>query len=68
MESSKEIIGKLIKYNRQLKNITPQQLATMLGVDRQYIWRMENGKINITLNYLDKIILNLNCKHDDFLR
>ncbi|MEI6022101.1 MAG: helix-turn-helix transcriptional regulator [Bacteroidota bacterium] len=35
-------------------------MADKLGVDRQYIWRIENGKINFTLDYLDKILNELN--------
>lgn len=66
-ETSKEIIGKLIAMNRKKKNITPQQLADSLGVDRQYVWRLENGKINLTMNYLDRVIIELGCVHDDFI-
>jgi transcriptional regulator with XRE-family HTH domain len=67
MESSKVIIGKMIAYNRNKKKITQQQFADLLGVDRQYVWRIENGKVNLTLNYLDKLILHLNCTHGDFI-
>lgn len=66
-ETSKEIIGKMIAVNRKKKNITPQQLADSLGVDRQYVWRLENGKINLTMNYLDKVIVELGCNHTDFI-
>lgn len=44
-----------------------QELAEVLNVDRQYVWRLENGKINLTLDYLDKIIKALNVKHEEFL-
>lgn len=60
MKSTKEIIGKMIKEVRTEKKITLQQLADRLDVDRQYIWRLENGKINFTLDYLDKILDELN--------
>jgi len=66
MKTSKEIIGILIKKRREEKNITQNQLAGLLFVDRQYIWRLENGKINITMNYLDKVIIVLNYTHADF--
>jgi len=65
-QTSKKIIGKMIKARREEKNITQSQLAGLLHIDRQYVWRIENGKINLTLNYLDKIILALKCTHDDF--
>ncbi len=66
--TSKEIIGLIIEKNRKDKNITQQELADLLQVDRQYVWRLENGKVNLTMNYLDKIIKELNCSHIDFLR
>jgi len=37
-----------------------------MDVDRQYIWKVENGKINMSLNYLDKFIEKLESKHEDF--
>jgi transcriptional regulator with XRE-family HTH domain len=67
METSREIIGLMIKSKREEKAISQQALGDLLDVDRQYIWRLENGKINLTLNYLDMVIEKLNCKQDDFL-
>ena len=66
MTTSKEIIGKIIKRQREKNNLSLQELANMLGVDRQYVWRLENGKINMTLDYLDKIIDKLKSKKEDF--
>lgn len=57
----------MIVVQRKKNNMTQQQLALLLDVDRQYIWRLENGKINITANYLDKVIEKINCNHTDFL-
>ncbi len=56
MNNSKIVIGKMIKDLRKEKNLSQQELADLLDVDRQYIWRIENGKINLTLDYFDKII------------
>jgi transcriptional regulator with XRE-family HTH domain len=67
MDTSKEIIGKMIKTKREEKAISQQALGDFLNVDRQYIWRLENGKINLTMNYLDQVIEKLNCKQGDFL-
>jgi len=68
MRTSKEIIGMMIKLRRKEKMITQQQLATLLDVDRQYVWRLENGKINLTMDYLDKLIKELDCNHADFFK
>ena len=52
----------------RLKNkLTQQELADRLGVDRQYIWRIENGKINLTLDYLDKITETLNKENAPYI-
>ena len=64
--TSRAIIGGLIKYRRKEKRMTQQGLADLLLVDRQYIWRIENGKVNLTLDYLDTVIAKLNCQHVDF--
>jgi len=67
MMTSKEIIGAMIKDKRLKKIITQQQFADLLNVDRQYIWKLENGKVNLTMDYLDKIVMELGCLHSDFL-
>jgi len=50
--TAKEIIGKRIKILRKQHNLTLQELADKIGADRQYIWNIENGEINLTLDYL----------------
>jgi len=67
MRSSKEIIGSMIKSRRKEKDFTQKQLADLLEVDRQYVWRLENGKVNFTMDYLDKVIFKLNCEKKDFI-
>ena len=66
--NSKILIGLLIKKQRLIKQLTQQELADLMIVDRQYIWKIENGRINLTLDYLDKIILKLNCTYKDFFK
>ena len=66
MKKSKSIIGRTIKYRRKKLGLTLQELANLLEVDRQYVWKLENGKINMSLDYLDKVIDKLGCKHEDF--
>jgi len=67
MKSSKEIIGSMIKSRRKERDFTQKQLADLLEVDRQYVWRLENGKVNFTMDYLDKVIFKLNCDQKDFI-
>jgi len=67
MKSSKQIIGSMIKSRRKERDFTQKQLADLLEVDRQYVWRLENGKVNFTMDYLDKVIFKLNCVQKDFI-
>jgi transcriptional regulator with XRE-family HTH domain len=66
MRGSKKIIGERIKTKRKLKKFTLNELATKLDVDKQYIWNLEMGNINMTLDYLDKVIEKLDCTHEEF--
>ena len=66
--TAKQYIGKLIKQQRIKQKLTQQELAALVGVDRQYIWNVENGRINISLDYLDDIITKLKCIHSDFFK
>lgn len=68
LKSSKKIIGELINHYRTKKGLTLEELATKMNTDRHYIWKIENGKVNMSMDYLDKIIKALKCTHDEFLR
>jgi transcriptional regulator with XRE-family HTH domain len=65
IHTSKQIIGRKIRFLREKNNFTLQELADMLNIDRQYISKIEKGKKNITLDYLDRIIEKLGSKHED---
>lgn len=66
--TAKKHIGQLVKKYRLKNQLTQHELGAMLGVDRQYMWKIENGKINISLDYLDKIIHTMKCTHKDFFK
>ncbi len=66
MATSRNILGLQIKLLREKQGLSQQALSEKMGVDRQYIWKMENGRINISADYIDKVIKNLECKHSDF--
>ncbi len=67
MKSSKVIIGLMIKSRRKQKQFTQKHLADLLEVNRQYVWRLENGRVNLTMDYLDKVITKLNCVQKEFI-
>lgn len=66
--TAKKHIGGLIKQHRIKNKLTLHDLAIMLDTDRQYVWNIENGRINISLDYLDDIITKLKCTHTDFFK
>jgi transcriptional regulator with XRE-family HTH domain len=66
--TAKQHIGQLIKQHRLMQELTQQELGAMVGVDRQYIWNLENGRINFGIDYLDDIILKLKCTNKDFFK
>jgi transcriptional regulator with XRE-family HTH domain len=59
-------IGKRIKELRTLKNLTQEALAWESDVDRTFMNHVENGKRNISVDSLEKIILGLGTNPRDF--
>ena len=55
------------KLHREKNKIAQQELADTLGIDRQYMWKIESGKINMTLDYLEGLIVKMNAKPEEFL-
>jgi putative transcriptional regulator len=53
-------LGDRIRYVRTQKGLSQQQLATAIGKDQQSIQRLEAGKINPSLYYLQEIAAGLN--------
>ncbi|TKG95343.1 XRE family transcriptional regulator [Puteibacter caeruleilacunae] len=50
------VIGEMIKEARKEANMTQEDLAMKTGTKKSYISRLENGKIDIQLSTLFKII------------
>ena len=67
-----KIFGKNVKIERIKKDLTQEQLGSIMDVDQKYISFIENGKANMSLgkvlelaNYLNTDINNLlNFKQD----
>lgn len=49
------LLGKNIENLRKNKKITREDLSLMLNFDNSYISKLEKGKINITIDRLEKI-------------
>lgn len=56
-----------LKYIRKLKNISQQDLATKLNVDRSSISRWENNEMDPTVDKAIQIAKVLNISPADFL-
>jgi len=65
--TAKVIVGKRIKMLRKQNNMTLQQLADLIKADRQYVWNIENGEVNLTLDYIDRIAQALKVPQSEFL-
>ncbi len=54
-QNSKNKIAKNVEKLRKKNKITKEKLSLILGFDNSYISKLEKGKINITIDKLDKI-------------
>lgn len=48
-------ISKKIKLERNKRNLSQLDLATLAGVDKNTIWKIETGQVSPTVNTLEKI-------------
>ena len=59
MMSNREYIGKRIAEIRKAKGMSIRQLADASGVNFANIYKIENGKYNVSIDILNKICLAL---------
>ncbi|MBN9350423.1 MAG: helix-turn-helix transcriptional regulator [Chitinophagaceae bacterium] len=63
------VIGELLKDERQKANLTQEALAEKTGTKKSYISRIENGRADIQLSTLYKLIeQGLNRKLELYIR
>ena len=61
-------IGLRIKEIRNKNNLTQEQLAWEADVDRTYMNHVENGRKNISVKSLEKIIKALGISFSEFFK
>lgn len=61
-----EQFGKRIKELRLSKSLSQENLAHIANIDRTYITDVENGKRNISINNIGKIVSALEISISDF--
>ncbi len=59
-------IGLRIKELRQLKKLSQEGLANIANVDRTYVNSVENGRRNISVELLEKLIIALGSSFEIF--
>lgn len=54
-QNARKLIAKNLKYYREQKNLTRECLSLALGFDNSYIGKVEQCKVNITIDRMEKI-------------
>ena len=62
----KQKVGARIRELRNDRGLSQEKLALAAGLDRTYIASVENGKRNISIINLEKIIVALNSTFSTF--
>lgn len=62
----KQKVGARIRELRNDRGLSQEKLALAAGLDRTYIASVENGKRNISIVNLEKIIVALNSTFSTF--
>lgn len=62
--NNREYIGKRIAEIRQAKGLSIRELAEACGVNFANIYKIENGKYNVSIDILGKICEALGCRID----
>ena len=65
---NKEKIGSKIKELRLKNKLSQEKLALLSNLDRTYIASVENGKRNISIVNLEKIIIALDTTLENFFK
>ena len=55
-----KLVGEQIVVFRKLRNLTQTELAEMVGKDRQYLYKIEKGKVTPSIVTLSIIAMALN--------
>jgi len=61
-----KIVGKRVRYFRQLKGLTQVELADKAGIHYTYIGGIERGERNISMESFEKILNALEVSPSDF--
>jgi len=62
----KQQIGERIKEIRTAKNLSQEAVAYKAGIERSFITHIENGRRNVSVETLEKVLSGLEISFSDF--
>ncbi|MRH43334.1 helix-turn-helix domain-containing protein [Aquibacillus halophilus] len=65
-ELKKQLVGKIIKKNREAAGMTQPQLAEISSIDYKYLGKLEKGIYNPSYLKMFEILNGLKINHDEF--
>ena len=60
------LFGKRVRELRQAKGLSQEALAFKAGIDRTYMTSIENGKRNVSIQNIEKVINALEVSVQEF--
>ena len=63
----KVLLGKAICRQRREQLLSQEQLAQMAGISKSYLWRIEAGRIGVSLDLLCRLASSLNVKVNELI-
>ena len=62
------VVGRTIAKLRTTSSLTQEQLAERMGIDTRSLQRVEAGEWNVSIDYLGRLRVALNCQWVDLIR
>lgn len=68
MEDIRYLFGQTVKLYRNNTGLSQEKFALKIGIDRTYLASVENGKRNISINNIYRIIKYLDVSFSEFFQ
>ena len=66
--TARNILAQNVKALREKANLKKEELSLLLGFENSYISKLENSRINITIDKIEKIALYFNTSCHKLLK
>ena len=67
-QETRTFVGNRIRELRKSQKLSQQKLALMVNVERSYLAKIEGGKRNPSLEYIEKISKGLGLSLEEFFK